>query len=421
MPTTKQARLVDSIIQTFDEKGIPYSHDNTCLCDECNSDNLISVVTLETINPIHRLCLNCGNTDIDANVINILLANKELADISIMGVVSEDEGTNVEVSNFDVVRPNGFAEIYGNTDIISDLQVLIGSSRQRSEALENMLFYGPPGLGKTTIASVVATERGVGFIPISASIIKKNDIMDVLSNIKAFDVLFIDEIHDLNKSLALVLYTAMEDNYIDVVDDGKPVRIGLPDFTIIGATTDAGKLLPAMRSRFGNQYTLSLYPHDVLYDIIVGAANKLNVGASVGAVNNIAMRSRGTPRNAISLLKKSRAYADVYNANHQFVSADVIGPYIDDDIAKMAFDAAQIDVQGLTQLDRSYLEILNDLNIAGVDTIAATMGDSESNLSEMVEPWLLAQGYILRTSRGRQITEKGKQYVSGMNGVLTLN
>ena len=225
--------------------------------------------------------------------------------------------------------------------------------------------------------------------------------------------MFIDEIHELNTGAALTLYTAMEDNYIDVVENGTVQRIHLPDFTVIGATTNPGKLLPAMRSRFSNNYTLELYSEGVLFSIIVNAAGKLGVGIWEYAVDAIAKRGRGTPRNAISLLKKARAYADVYNNN--FCYDNFCGPWITVEIAQMAFDTEGIDENGLNRNDHRYLKTLSELGVCGVETIAATMGESQDVIEEMIEPWLLYSGYITRTKRGRSITDKGKEIVENLS------
>lgn len=305
-----------------------------------------------------------------------------------------------EDSNGGGLRPTKLSQIYGNEDIIADLKVVIASSRERGEPLDNILLFGPPGLGKTTLASVIATERGVDFIPTLATTLKNYDIINILKNITPFTILFIDEIHDLNKSAALTLYTAMEDGYIDVIDNGDAQRLELPPFTVIGATTHPGKLTAAMRSRFTNKYTLSLYDENTLCKIIARAARALDTKIDKEAIHAIACRSRGTPRNAIALLKKARSYSDYHNRP------------IDTAIAQMAFQAQDIDEHGLTSMDRKYLQVLNEIKCGGLDTIAASMGDAEDNLESMIEPWLLAQGYIRKTRKGREITPKGIQVIT---------
>ena len=395
---------VSQILKIADDVGLIHYPIDTHTCDKCRSDNIEEVVTNNT----YKMCLNCSNNNLDMTEIRIYLKRniaQSRPQILLQSITPVDVWSS-ENKEREVISTN-FNEIYGNVNIIRDLRIIISSSIERQEALENMLFFGPPGLGKTTIANAVAVERNVDFVPTLASTLKKADIINILRNIKPFAILFIDEIHDLNKSLSLILYTAMEDNYIDMVENGKALRIKLPDFTIIGATTNPGRLMPAMRSRFSNKYTLSLYDENVLYDIIVGVANKLNVGLTTDAAQAIALRSRGTPRNAIALLKKARAYADAYNNNYNF-GEGIIGSNIDLNIASMAFEASDIDEYGLSMMDRKYLETVEQLGVAGLDTIAATMGDSEDNIEAMVEPWLLAQGYIIKTSRGRKITNSGK-------------
>jgi len=394
---------VKVIKDNLKEMGLVWHEVNDCKCDVCGSDKIIEVPADND----YKICINCGNNNLDWNKIqNYLISQKpqiETNEVDEFDVFYE----SYRADEVDSIKPQGFNEIYGNETIVRDLQVMIESSKNRNEALENILFFGPPGLGKTTLASVIATERGAAFTPTMASILKKDDIVDILYQMTPHEILFIDEIHDLNKSLALVLYTAMEDNYVDVVNDGSATRIDLPDFTVIGATTNPGKLLPAMRSRFGNKYTLELYSEDVLYNIIAGTAQKLNIGITIDAAQAVASRSRGTPRNAISLLKKARSYADVYNNNFQFENG-FIGSNITIEIANMAFEADGIDKNGLNRMDREYLKTLNELGVTGAGTIAASMGDTEDIVKEMVEPWLMLQGYIRRTKRGRKITEKGK-------------
>jgi Holliday junction DNA helicase RuvB len=308
------------------------------------------------------------------------------------------------------VRPKKFDEIYGNEDIINDLKILIKSSEKRNLPLDHILLFGPPGLGKTTIGSVISSERNVGFKPITGSNIDKKTLIEVLQSIEKLDILFIDEIHALNNDCALALFTAMEDSYIDITENGGAYRHSIPPFTVIGGTTDPGKILAPMRDRFTVKYNLKLYDNEDLMMIIGNAAKKLNIKITREAALMIAQRSRGTPRNSISLLKKARAYADVHNARYEFANGK-IGPCINKAIADMVFDSIKIDENGLNEMDREYLRILHNLGTSGIKTISSAMNEADDNITEMIEPWLISQGYVKRTPRGRMLTKKGESVV----------
>jgi holliday junction DNA helicase RuvB len=239
----------------------------------------------------------------------------------------------------------------------------------------------------------------------------KKTIIEVLQDIEELDILFIDEIHSLNNDCALALFTAMEDSYIDITDNGEAYRYTIPPFTVIGGTTDPGKILAPMRDRFPVKYNLKLYKNEDLMRIIGNAAKKLNVGITREAALMIAQRSRGTPRNSISLLKKARAYADVHNAKYEF-SDGRMGPCINKLVAEMVFDSIKIDENGLNEIDREYLEVLKNMGTSGIKTLSSAMNEADDNITEMIEPWLISQGYVKRTPRGREITKKGASVIN---------
>lgn len=311
--------------------------------------------------------------------------------------------------NFNVsLRPKALNECIGQKSLREKLSIAIAAAKQRGEPLEHMLFYGPPGLGKTTLANVVANEMGARIRCSSGpALVKAGDVMGLLSNISTGDVLFIDEIHRLSTPVEEFIYPAMEDFRVDyTVDSGlhaKTINFPLKHFTLIGATTRAGLLSAPLRSRFGMLYHMDFYTISELTEILSRSAHLLKLICEEGTLELIAARSRGTPRIANRLLKRVRDYAQVKGTG-------VLSVKIVDNALKME----QIDALGLDELDRSFLKALvnvYDGGPAGIEAIAATLGEERDTLEDVVEPYLLQIGFLRRTKRGREITTKACEHL----------
>jgi holliday junction DNA helicase RuvB len=306
------------------------------------------------------------------------------------------------------LRPKSLGECIGQKNVREKLSIAIEAAKQRGEPLEHMLFYGPPGLGKTTIANVVANEMGARIRCSSGpALVKAGDVMGLLSNISTGDVLFIDEIHRLSTPVEEFIYPAMEDFRVDyTVDSGlhaKTINFPLKRFTLIGATTRAGLLSAPLRSRFGMLYHLEFYSTDELTEILSRSAHLLKLICEEGTLELIAARSRGTPRIANRLLKRVRDYAQVKGTG-------VLSTKIVDNALKME----QIDALGLDELDRSVLKALANVydgGPAGIEAIAATLGEERDTLEDVVEPYLLQIGFLRRTKRGREITSRACEHL----------
>ena len=312
------------------------------------------------------------------------------------------DGNEIEIDIDFSLRPNYLLDFVGQEHIKSNLNVFIQAASNRNEALDHTLFYGPPGLGKTSLAHIVAKEMRVNFKATSGPTLSKAaDLAAILTNLQENDVLFIDEIHRLNTNIEEVLYPAMEDFYLDIIIGEGPaarsVRIDIPKFTLIGATTRLGLLSNPLRDRFGIPLRLNFYNTEELIKVLNRAAELLNTQISQKGAEEIAKRSRGTPRIALRLLKRVRDFASVENKNE-----------IDEKIADSALNRLEVDKAGLDSNDYRYLKFISDNcngGPVGVETIAAALSEQRDAIEEAIEPYLIQIGLLQRTPRGRVITD----------------
>lgn len=318
---------------------------------------------------------------------------------------AEDEsGVNAPIS----LRPTSLSEFVGQKQVCENLKIFIEAAKQRGEALDHVLLFGPPGLGKTTLASIIAKELGVGFRATSAPMISKSgDLAAILTNLEPNDVLFIDEIHRLNPAIEEVLYSAMEDFQLDLIigegPSARSVRIDLQPFTLVGATTRSGMLSTPLRERFGIPLRLDFYSPEELEKIVTRGASLLGMPLSREGAMEIAKRSRGTPRVAGRLLRRVRDFGAVCGANE-----------VDNKIADNALRRLDVDNYGLDAFDRRYLNcILQNYGggPVGADTLAAALSEERDTIEEVIEPFLLKLGFLQRTPRGRVISDLGCQYL----------
>ncbi len=312
------------------------------------------------------------------------------------------------------LRPKTLAEFVGQEAAKDNLRVFIESAKSRGEAMDHVLFHGPPGLGKTTLAQIVARELGVGFRATSGPVIAKSgDLAALLTNLEPGDVLFIDEIHRLNPAVEEVLYPAMEDRALDLIigegPSARSVRIDLPAFTLIGATTRQGLLTTPLRDRFGIPVRLNFYSHGELEQVVTRGARLLGIGIEPQGASEIARRARGTPRVAGRLLRRVRDFAHVAG------SASITRAIADDALTRLEVDALGLDAQ-----DRRYLTMIADIykgGPVGIETLSAGLSEPRDTIEEVIEPFLIQLGLVARTARGRCLNDRCWKHL-GLNSPI---
>lgn len=301
------------------------------------------------------------------------------------------------------IRPRQLGDYIGQQSVREQMEIFIGAAKARNEALDHVLIFGPPGLGKTTLAHIIAHEMHANLKQTSGPVLEKaGDLAALLTNLEANDVLFIDEIHRLNPAIEEILYPAMEDYQLDIIIGEGPaarsIKLDLPPFTLVGATTRAGLLTSPLRDRFGIVQRLEFYDTEHLTRIVQRSAQILNISITNEGAQEVARRSRGTPRIANRLLRRVRDYAQVKGDGEVTVA-----------MAKQALDLLKVDLRGFDMMDRKFLQTLIekfDGGPAGIDSLAAAISEERGTLEDVIEPYLIQEGFILRTPRGRIATQQ---------------
>ena len=320
----------------------------------------------------------------------------------------ENDSINNDIELEKVLRPKKFIDFEGQDQIVENLDVFISAAKKREEALDHVLLHGPPGLGKTTLANIIANELDVDIKVTSGPVLDKpGDLAGLLTNLEDRDVLFIDEIHRLNPIVEEYLYSAMEDYQIDIMIESGPnarsVQIKINPFTLIGATTRSGLLTSPLRARFGINSRLEYYKLDLLTNIVKRSSSIIDISISDDAASEIARRSRGTPRIANSLLRRVRDFAQIKGDGT-----------IDKKITQYSLDALNVDEHGLDEMDNRILSTIVEKfkgGPVGLNTIATAVAEQAGTIEEVYEPFLIMEGYLMRTPRGRQATEKAFKHL----------